>query len=155
MTEQQPQQLLLPPGASRDKPTFADQAPAVLVCALLVAIVAGIAGWNGRGLIGKSVSPGINGLLIGALTGFALPLLLSGSTFLVLSWASHNRARSYFVAIAIWVVILLPAWWASGWNGVLVRLLRILPLIVVVGLIIWLGRLAKKRYAPMVQSRKS
>ncbi|SRR5579883_1082605 len=153
MPTPQSQQVLLE--LSRGKPRFADSLPALMVCALLVGVLAGIAGWKGQGLIGKWVGPGLMGLLAAGLAGFALPLVLYGLTFLFGSWASVPRTRANFVAIVLWFLFFFPTWWASGWYGVYYRLLRFLPLFAVLGLIaLWLEA-ARNRHAPMFQSRMS
>ncbi len=130
------------------RPRFADQLPAMLICAVLMAIAVGIAGWSGQGMIGKWAGPGIGGLLVGAVTGFSFPLLVCVSMYWGLSWLAFSQTKANLVTVALWALILFPTWLASGWSDVLWRLLRFIPVLMVLGLIAWLIHSAMKRYPP-------
>ena len=112
-----------------------------------MAIVLGIAGWNGQGGIANWPGPGIGGLLVGVLTGFAVSVLAFGLPYW-LRWAYFNRTKANLVVVAFWALILFPTWLASGWSGVLLRLIRFIPILVVLGLIGWWIQSAMKRYPP-------
>lgn len=120
---------------------------AMLICAMAMAIVLGIAGWNGQGGIANWPGPGIGGLLVGVLTGFAVSVLAFGLPDW-LRWASFNRTKANLVVVAFWALILLPTWLTSGWSGVLSQLVRFIPILVVLGVLAWLVHSAMKRYPP-------
>ncbi len=128
------------------RPRFADQLPAMLICSVLTASAFGLAGWSGQGMIGKWVGPGIGGLLVGAITGFSFPLLFFVSMFGVMSLAAFSRVKANLVVLAMWILFFLPTWLASGWSGVMWRLLRFIPVLSVLGLTAWLIQSAMKRY---------
>jgi hypothetical protein len=120
---------------------------AMLICALAMAIVLGIAGWNGQGGIANWPGPGIGGLAVGVLTGFSVPVLAFGLPYW-LGWTNFNRTKANLVVVAVWALILFPMWLASGWSGVVLRLIRFIPILVVLSLIGWWIHSAIKRCPP-------
>ena len=145
MVEQQPSQDYPEPLTGRARVNY--RLAAMLICALAMAIVLGIAGWNGQGGIANWPGPGIGGLVVGVLTGFAVSVLAFGLPHW-LRWAYLNRTKANLVVVAFVALILFPTWLASGWGGLLLRLIRFIPILIVLGLIGWWIQSAMKRYPP-------
>src|SRR4051794_7635181 len=141
------------PEPSSGKRSLIRDVLAIMICGLLGATACGVAGWNGQGWAGEWVGPGLGGLLLGAVIGFAFPVLGLGSLFVVMPWAAHNSTKSRFLVIGLWVVILLPTWWATGWSGILSLILKSIPILAVLGLLTWLGVAATKYNARIEQER--
>ena len=145
MVEQQPSQENPEPLTGRARVDY--RLAAILTLALAMVIVLGIAGWNGQGGIANWPGPGIVGLVVGVLTGFAVSVLAFGLPYW-LRWTNFNRTKANLVVVAVWALILFPTWLASGWSGVVMRLIRFIPILVVLGLIGWWIQSAMKRYPP-------
>jgi hypothetical protein len=143
MVEQQPSHNYSDPLTGRAKVDY--RLAAMLICTLAMAIVLGIAGWNGQVVFANWPGPGTGGLLYGIVIGLSVPVLAFGLPYWM-RWLSCNRTKANLLVVALWVLFFFPTWLASGWNGVLWRLLRFIPVLIVLGLIARLIHSAMKKY---------
>ena len=89
--------------------------------------------------------------MVGALIGFAASVLLLAAFVLIVPWSIRSRARSWFVLVAVCIVLVFSTWWVGGWSEVFARALRSIPALSVMAVLAWLTITATKKQARIEQ----